>query len=51
VAMALVHSPDPITADRAVLPLARHYERLGRLLERVRCHARRARPSSMAVVR
>lgn len=50
--MALVQTPNcPVAAERAVLPLQRHYTRLGNLLEKCRRHARKARTSSMVVVR
>lgn len=47
VQMELAANPNcPTTAEKAVLPLMRHHERLGRLLERCR---RFARTSSVAV--
>lgn len=42
--MAFVASPTSVNADRAVLPLQRHYETLGKLIKRLRITARQARP-------
>jgi hypothetical protein len=48
VQMALVRSPDdPIAADRAVLPLERHHEKLTLLIERCRRVARTPKSPSL----
>ena len=49
--LALVGSPtDPATADRAVLPIERQYEKLGSLLEKCRRLARQTQPR-LSVIR
>lgn len=51
VQMAFVANPSAIEAEKAVVPLTRQYERLGNLIKGLRKHARKARTSSLAVVR
>jgi hypothetical protein len=48
VQMALVRNPDPIAAERAVLPLERHHNRLGALIRECRRLAR-SRASTVSV--
>jgi hypothetical protein len=50
VQMALVAQPNPVNADRAVVPLERQYERLGALIKTCRRVAR-SRPSMVQVNR
>jgi hypothetical protein len=52
VQMALVRSPDcPVAADRAVIPLERHHERLGALIQRCRRIARTTGSPSLVSVK